>query len=132
MLEAVAPRGEKLAEIRILVALEDDYRAYREVIAAGIRVLRPQVEVATSALDALEEEIARLDPHVVVCSLPATMGPGDRVAWVELSIDPTRPTVICVGGRYSDVRNPVFEMLLRVVDEAERLVDEEKSNTRVC
>lgn len=128
----MAPGGEKLAEIRILVALEDNYRAYRELIAAGIRVLRPNAEVATSALDALEEEIARLDPHVVVCSLPATMGPGDRVAWVELSIDPIQPTIICVGGRYSDVRNPVFEVLLGVIDEAERLVAENKSSTRVC
>lgn len=128
----MGPRGEKLAEIRILVALEDDYRAYRELIAAGIRVLRPHVEVTTSALDTLEEEIARLDPHVVVCSLPANMGPGDRVAWVELSIDPTRPTIICVGGRYSEVRNPVFEVLLGVVDETERLVDENEGRTSVC
>jgi hypothetical protein len=128
----VAPGVEELAEIRILVALEDDYRVYREVIAAGIRVLRPQVEVATSVLDALEEEIARLDPHVVVCCLPATMGPGDRLAWVELSIDPTHPTVICVGGRYSEVHNPALEVLLGVVDEVERLIAEEKSSTRSC
>lgn len=118
--------------MRMLVALEDYYRAYRKVIAAGIRVLRPQVEVATSGLDALEEEIVRLDPHVVVCSLPATMGSGDRVAWVELSLDPTQPTVICVGGRYSEVRNPAIEVMLGVVDEVEHLVDEERSSTRVC
>jgi hypothetical protein len=129
---AVAPGGEELAEIRILVALEDDYRAYRELIAAGIRVLRPQVEVETSGLDTLEEEIARIDPHVVVCCVPATMGPGDRVAWVELSIDPTRPTVICVGGRYSEVLNPALEVLLGVIDEAERLIAEEQSSTRGC
>jgi hypothetical protein len=129
---AVAPGGEELADIRILVALEDDYRAYRELIAAGIRVLRPQVEVATSGLDTLEEEIARIDPHVVVCCLPATMGPGDRVAWVELSIDPTRPTVFCVGGRYSEVLNPALEVLLGVIDEAERLIAEEQSSTRGC
>ena len=128
----MAPRGEELAEIRILVALEDDYRAYREVIAAGIQVLRPQVEAATSGLDALEVEIARLDPHVVVCNLPATMGPGDRVAWVKLSLDPTWPTVICVGGRYSEVRNPIFETLLGVIDEVERLVAGEENSTKDC
>jgi hypothetical protein len=102
------------------------------VIAAGIRVLRSQVEVASSGLEALEEEIGRLDPHVVVCSLPATMGPGDRVAWVKLSVVPTQPTQVCVGGRYSEVRNPGFEMLLGVIDEAERLIAEEKSSTRGC
>jgi hypothetical protein len=95
-------------------------------------MLRPQVEVATSGLDALEEEIARLDPHVVVCTLPATMKPRDRMAWVELSIDPTQPTVICVSGRYSEVRNPALEVLLRVIDEVERLIAEEQSSTRGC
>ena len=128
----LALRGEELAETRILVGLEDDYRAYREVIAAGIEALRPQVEVATSGLDALEEEIARLDPHVVVCSLPAATVPGHRLAWVELSIDPTQPTVICVGGRYSEVHSPMFEMLLGVVDVTERLIAEEISSTRGC
>jgi hypothetical protein len=129
----VALRVEELAEIRILVAVEDDYRAYREVIAAGIRVLRPHVEVATSGLDALEEELSRLDPHVVICSLPATMvGPSNRVAWVTLSLDPTRPTVICVDGRYSKVHNPMFEALLGVVDEAEPLAAVEESTTRGC
>ncbi len=102
------------------------------MIAAGIQVLRPQVEVTTSGLDALEEEIARLDPHLVICSLPATMGPGDRLAWVELSIDPTQPTVICVGGRYSEVRNPALEVLLRVIDEVERLIAEGESSIRGC
>jgi hypothetical protein len=120
-------------EIRILVALESDYRAYREVIAAAIRVLRPHAEVATSGLDALEEEIARVDPHVVICSLPATtMGSGNRVAWVKLSVDPRQSTLICIRGQYSEVRNPMVETLLGVVDEAERLVAKEESKTGGC
>jgi hypothetical protein len=112
----------RAVEIRILVALEEEYRAYREVIAAGIRLLRPHIEVATSGLDALEEEIARFNPHVVICSLPATVSTGDRVAWVELSLDPDRPTVVRIGGRYSERNNPDLEALLKVVDEAEQLL----------
>jgi hypothetical protein len=104
------------------VALEDDYRAYREVIAVGIEVLRPHVEVAVSGLDALEQEVARLDPHVVICSLPAAHGPGDRVAWVELSLDPGRPTAVCIGGRYFERNNPALEAILEVIDKAECLV----------
>jgi hypothetical protein len=110
------------------VALHDDYRAYRGAIAAGIRLLRPHVEVATTGLDALEDEAARLDPHVVICSLPATADSGERLAWVELSLDPARPSVVRVGGSYSKQSNPALEALLRVIDEAERLVGEE-SNT---
>jgi hypothetical protein len=110
------------------VALHDDYRAYRGAIAAGIRLLRPHVEVATTGLDALEDEVARLDPHVVICSLPTTANSGERLAWVELSLDPARPSVVRVGGSYSKQSNPALEALLRVIDEAERLVGKE-SNT---
>ena len=35
--------------MRILVSFEDDYRAYGEVIAAAIRILRPHAEVGTTA-----------------------------------------------------------------------------------
>jgi hypothetical protein len=72
--------------LRILVSLEDDYRTYREVIAAGIRILRPRAEVVTAELDALKDEVRRFDPHVVICSLPASAGHGDILGWVEHSL----------------------------------------------
>ena len=108
--------------------MDDDYRAYRGAIAAGIQLLRPHVEVATTGLDALEEEVARLDPHVVICSLPATVASYEKLAWVELSLDPARPSKVRVAGSYSEQSNPALEALLRVIDEAERLVGQE-SNT---
>jgi hypothetical protein len=110
-----------LVEIRVLVALEDEYRAYREVIAAGIQVFRPHLEVASTGLDALEEEVARLDPHLVICSLPAGAGCSGRLAWVELSLDPSRPSVVCVDGRYSKLHNPTLDALVGIVDD-ERLL----------
>jgi hypothetical protein len=116
-------------DLRILVALEDDYRAYREVIAAALHVLRPHVEVATIGLDALKGEVTRLDPHVVISDLPATAGSGDRLAWVQLSLDPTRPTKLWMGESYLERKNPTLEVLLEAVDEAERLVGKE-SNTK--
>jgi F420-dependent methylenetetrahydromethanopterin dehydrogenase len=106
----------------ILVALEVDYRAYRDVIAAAIRVLRPHAEIETTTLDTLGEEVERFDPDLVICSRPNTVDPGGRVAWVELSLDPTRPSKICVGGRYSESTNPTLEALLAVIDEVEELI----------
>jgi hypothetical protein len=108
-------------EIRILVALEDDYRAYREVIAAGIRVGYPRAEVTTSALVALEEEVRRFDPHVVICNLPAGCCE-DRIGWVELSLHPTQPAVVCIDGHYSKRDNLTIEVLLQVLDEVEQLI----------
>jgi len=106
-------------QTRVLIAIENEYRAYREVIAAGIGTLRPGTEVTTVELDWLEGELARLDPEVVVCSRPA--GSGVRLAWVELSLDPTRPTKISLGGRRSESTNLALETLLAVIDDADGL-----------
>ena len=109
--------------MRILVCLENDYRTYREVIAACIQILRPHAEVVTARLDVLEEKVRRFDPHLVICSLPATAGHGDIVCWVELSLEsPTQPSVVCIDGRYSEHSNPTLEKLLRVLEEVEQLI----------
>ncbi len=107
-----------------MVAFEDAYLAYREVIAAAIRVLRPGAQVESANLDVLAQEVERLDPHVVICSRPNTVDPGRRPAWVVLPTDPTRPARICIGGRYSERANPTVEVLLRIVDEVEERLAE--------
>jgi hypothetical protein len=104
------------------VVFEDAYRAYRDVLATGIQILRPQFEVVTAALEALEEEIARFEPQVLICSRPEPVDSGGWAAWVELSMDPTRPTRVSVGGRYSGRTNPTLEELLGMMDEAEQLL----------
>jgi hypothetical protein len=85
-------------------------------------VLRPHAEVDTTTLDTLRDEVERFDPDLVICSRSNTVDPGGRIAWVELSIDPTRPSRICVGGRYSELTNPRLEVLLAVIDEVEELI----------
>ena len=108
--------------MRILVSFEPAYLAYQGVIAASIRILRPHAEVETTALDALGEEIERFDPALIICSRPNTVEPGAMIAWIELSIDSTRPNMVCVGGRYSELTNPTLEVLLAVIDEVEGFI----------
>lgn len=107
--------------VRILVAIDEEYRSYREVIAGAIGAVRPQFEVASAGVGALDEELKRFDPHLVICSLPATSA--ESIAWVELSLDPLQPSVVCIGGRCTEVRNPVLDTLLEVIDQVEDLVD---------
>ena len=104
------------------MAFEDVYRSYQGVIAAAIRVLRPHAEVETATLEALGEELERFDPELVICSRPNTADPAGTIAWVELSIESTRPSKICVGGCYSESTNPTLEVLLAVIDEVEELI----------
>jgi hypothetical protein len=95
--------------IRVLVAFEDHYRAYREVIGAGIKVLRPQVEVTTTDLDDLEGEVVRLDPQVVICSQdrPANLPP--EITWAKVPIE--------LSPQSSEV---TLETLLAVIDGVEK------------
>src|SRR5690348_11650951 len=52
--------------IRILVANEP--RAYRDVMAAAFQILCPQHEVISIVPEELDTAVARLDPHLVLCS----------------------------------------------------------------
>jgi hypothetical protein len=109
--------------MRVLVALDDEHRAYREVIAAGIGLLRPQVEVSTAAPADLGAELGRFGPQVVVCGVPGGSDPGSVPAWVELPLEVGRPARIRVGDfRRREVVGLTLEGLLGVVDEAEELV----------
>ena len=111
-----------MGRTRVLVAYAEDYRAYGEVIAAGIRILRPQVEVATATPAEVEGEVGRFDPQVVVCGASAPADPGDVPAWVELPVEPQRPARVRVGDRRREAFGLRLEELLGIVDEAEALV----------
>jgi hypothetical protein len=117
--------------MRILVVFEDDYRTYREVLAVGIRLLRPRAEVETASLEALGEHIERFDPELVICSGHEAVDPVGRPAWVELSVDPLQPAKIRVGERYSERTNPTLEVLVSVIDEVGELI-QMTSNFRGC
>ena len=103
--------------MRILVSFEDDYRAHRDVIAAGIRILRPHAEVQTTDPDALEEETTRFEPEVVICGRSSAADSQDGPAWLEFSLDPLRPSNIRVGGRRWTSTNPTLEELLGIIDD---------------
>jgi len=112
--------------MRIMVALGDEYRVYRETTAAVISILRPHVEVETAGLDALEEQIARFDPNVLIYSLPRTVDPGHGLTRIELSLDLTQPTRVCRCGRCTELSSLSLEALLRVIDETESKLIETK------
>jgi hypothetical protein len=101
------------------VALEENYRAYRETIAVGLQILRPDIEAETAALEALEEELERFDPHVVICSGHEEVESDERLAWIELSLDPTQPTKISAGERHLERTNPTLRELLEIIQEYE-------------
>jgi hypothetical protein len=119
-------RGQRQEEgpgTRVLVAFEDNYRAYADALAKTVKAARPRLNIATIGLAALRTELAHFDPHLVICSFstPAVNQDG-RLSWVELSVDPHQSSRFCVDGRRWVSLNPSLEELLSVVEETEQLL----------
>ena len=115
--------------MRILMAFDDGYRAYGDALSNAIGAVRPHLNVTTVGMDALQTQVARLDPHLVISNAPNPAAEQDEeeegklvLAWVELSVDPRRPSQFCLSGRRWQSLNPSLEELLDVVDETELLV----------
>ena len=108
--------------IKILIAFEDEFRAYRQTLAASLGILRPDAEVVTAGAHEIREVVERSGPDIVICSLPKEDDADCVQVWIELSLDPTRPTKVRVDGEYSELINPTLDALLVIIDEVEQLI----------
>ena len=107
--------------MRLLVAFEDEYRAYGGAIASALQVLRPHIRVEAVGTDSLSGELARFAPQAVICSRSEGPETGGRVAWVEIPSEPDRISHARLGDRRLNIQNPSLEKVLELIDEAERL-----------
>ena len=107
--------------MRVLIAMEEDYQLYRDVLAGSLKAMRPLLEVATAAPEEFEERLGSFEPHVVICDGQNFARPGGSVAWIDLAFDPTmplqRPAQFWVEGRCRKILNPDLKNLLSVIDE---------------
>ena len=103
----------------VLVAIEP--RSYQEAIGAVIRDLRPRLEVRMIEPEALEAEVARSEPEVVIGYLPESATTGARIAWAEFRPYEEPAARIRAGTRRWELRDVSLEDLLFVVDEAGRI-----------
>ena len=102
------------------MAIEEDYRPYREVIAASIKLLRPHVEVMSTDLEGLEREAVSFEPDLFVSSLPRTAVYPPPAAWVEVPTkEPTKPTEVWIGEDRWEADEPKAALLARVIDSTE-------------
>jgi hypothetical protein len=109
--------------MRVLLSFEKEYRVYGQAIAAAIRQFRPDVEVAVvNGEDLEEEEAERFDPQLVITSPPVPENLVDeRLAYIELSPEPDRPSRFRVGERHWEITNPTLGQILPVIEETKRL-----------
>lgn len=76
----------------------NELTSYRQAIATAIREIRPGVEVFEAAPDAIDGEVDRLDPDLVVCSRVTHAVEQGSANWVELYPELKPYSTFCVGG----------------------------------
>jgi hypothetical protein len=102
---------------RVLIA--NELTSYRQTIALVFRELRPDVEVIEADSGALNQQVLRYSPDLVVCSR-ATSLVRERVPnWIELYPHCDRLSTVCVGGEISTVDDIQLSDLLALVDRLE-------------
>jgi hypothetical protein len=105
----------------VLVANEP--LAYREVISAALKKLRPHIRVHTTEPAELNKEFLLLSPRLVVCSRTTTLVEREAPAWLELYPDHTSGAVVSLAGRKTTFDKIDFDTLLSILDEAKRLYE---------
>lgn len=105
--------------MRVLVAFGDEYRSYREAIARAIQALRPSTRVTVTPLEAVPEQVYRLEPHVVICASRSEGIPDRNTTWVTVPTEEGVPGSISCGGFLREVGDLSLAELLTIVDEAE-------------
>ena len=114
--------ASKPGDMRLLVAFEDEYRAYGGAIASALQILRPRIDVEEVGACSLSRELARFAPQVVICSRPEGDETSARVAWIQVPPEPDQTAHVRVGARRFELQNPTLERMLELIDEAEGLV----------
>jgi RNA-binding protein YhbY len=102
--------------VKIIVAFEDEYRAYQGALAAAIRILRPDANVMTVDLEKLSAVAKDFRPDIVIGSRFENGVLDEVPAWIELALDPTQLTKVRVDGQYSEVVNPTLDRLLEIIE----------------
>ncbi len=106
--------------MRLLLANEP--QSYRQVIAAAVQKLRPDIDVAVSVLpDDLDREDLHLLPDMIVCSRLTPVVEGSNSAWVLLYPDGETKTVISIDGQRTTSADLEFDELLAVIDQVATL-----------
>ena len=107
--------------IKIIIGFDDEYHAYRETLAATIRILRPEAEVMTVEQEKIGAVVKRFGPDIVIGGQFKDGVLDDVRAWIELALDPTQSTKVRVDGQYSEVVNPTLDKLLVIIEEVAQL-----------
>lgn len=110
--------GHRAGGLRIIFA--NAPLSYRQAMAGVIETLRPEVEVLLCDPEALDLEVERFCPDLVVCSHVTALVKSSVPAWVDLYPDGARLATVSMGDRRIRTAEIDLDDLLSIVDQRAR------------
>ena len=107
--------------MRILIAVKP--RMYREVLALSLNQHRPDAEVLISPPEALDGEVGRFKPHLLVHNEGAVPdAPPGVLCRVEIVFSDGLDARIGLDGQVTEAKDVGTEDLLALVDRTEKMI----------
>lgn len=113
---------EERTAIKVIVAFQNEFRAYQSTLAATIGILRPDAEVVTAEPETLKAVAKRIVPDIVIGSQFKCEDLLGVPAWIQLSLDPAHLTKVSMDGRYSEISNPTLDKLLAIIEQVAQII----------
>ncbi len=108
-----------MERVRVLIANEP--RAYREVLALVFQEMQVQADVSCIEPEDLDQEIERLNPHLVICSWLTQMVEAAQIGWLLLYPDGENRAVISMLGQRTELTDADMSDILSLVDQSSGL-----------
>lgn len=116
-----------MRSVRILVANEP--RAYREVFASTLQILRPEAEIVEAKPEHLDREVKRFQPDLVLCSNVSPLVQNTVLNWILLYPENEPSIMIFTSGELSTVGNVDLEDLISLVDRTAEMINNDRAAT---
>ena len=100
------------------MVIAHELKAYSDVIAAALGVLRPQLPVTIVTPGELDGAVTAAAPHLVLASSAPQALPPHVQTWIELYPGGSNHAVIHQGSEQRTIRDIDFATLLALLDEA--------------
>lgn len=119
--ERGAAHSDNGIALRILVAIEP--RSYSDVLSSALHLLLPAHDVQAAVPVDLDREIARVTPHLVICSRMSETVRAVVHSWILLYPNGHAYAVVSIDGHEEEVPGIDLASLLSVIDAAARAVE---------
>jgi len=102
---------------RIDVLIGNSLPLYREVLSSTLRIMRPDLRVLDVPPELLHEQVDKLHPQVVICSVARPTMVADELVWITLFPEDRDEALVTVTSVHRVLPHATMDQLFRVIDD---------------